>query len=215
MLPPEYVIVTGSDELTTDVRDDLLARWPLDERLGRHLLDRWREPHRRYHTVDHLAAVLDTVDRYAPAASDPEAVRLAAWFHDAVYLPQRNDNEEASATLARRNPFPARNRAATARRNPPVDPADPRARGRAGRCERRSALRRRPDLLILASPPDLYATYVMAVRKEYSHVPEPDFVAGRSDVLRGILQLPRIFLLMPAKCEDAARANLIAELDSY
>ncbi|WP_344313624.1 metal-dependent phosphohydrolase [Fodinicola feengrottensis] len=205
--------MTGSDELTTDVRDDLLARWPLDERLGRHLLDRWREPHRRYHTVDHLAAVLDTVDRYAPAASDPEAVRLAAWFHDAVYLPQRNDNEEASATLAaetlsQQGIAPQRlaeiRRLILLTRGHAAEPDD--ANG---------ALLCDADLLILASPPDLYATYVMAVRKEYSHVPEPDFVAGRSDVLRGILQLPRIFLLMPAKCEDAARANLIAELDSY
>ena len=51
------------------------------------LLRRRSEPQRRYHTVDHLSAVLDHVDVLEGHAADPEAVPLAAWFHDAVYLP--------------------------------------------------------------------------------------------------------------------------------
>src|SRR6266540_2958264 len=42
------------------------------------LLARWSEPHRHYHTLDHLAAVLSIVDITGPVA-------LAAWFHDAVF----------------------------------------------------------------------------------------------------------------------------------
>src|SRR6266545_4870561 len=57
------------------------------------LLARWSEPHRHYHTLDHLAAVLSIVYITGPVA-------LAAWFHDAVYDPRRDDNEEASARLA-------------------------------------------------------------------------------------------------------------------
>ncbi|HLV75083.1 MAG TPA: hypothetical protein VKY91_20080, partial [Vulgatibacteraceae bacterium] len=56
------------------------------------LLARWREPQRRYHTVAHLTAVLDRVDELAEYAGDPDVVRLAAWFHDAVYLPDRSEN---------------------------------------------------------------------------------------------------------------------------
>src|SRR5690606_8605175 len=66
------------------------------------LLARWREPQRRYHTVAHLTAVLDRVDELAEYAGDPDVVRLAAWFHDAVYLPDRSENEERSARLAGR-----------------------------------------------------------------------------------------------------------------
>ena len=44
--------------------------------------------------------MLRLVDEHADRAADPDAVRLAAWFHDAVYDPQRMDNEEASALLA-------------------------------------------------------------------------------------------------------------------
>ena len=66
----------------------------------RDLLARWSEPQRRYHTVAHLTAVLDHVDALAGRAEDADAVRLGAWFHDAVYRPDRSENEERSAQLA-------------------------------------------------------------------------------------------------------------------
>lgn len=70
---------------------------------GRNLLTRWAEPQRRYHTVDHLRAVLDRIDELADQGGEGgelELVRLAAWFHDAVYRPDRSENEERSAVLA-------------------------------------------------------------------------------------------------------------------
>lgn len=70
---------------------------------GRNLLARWAEPQRRYHTVDHLRAVLDRIDELADQGGEGgelELVRLAAWFHDAVYRPERSENEERSAVLA-------------------------------------------------------------------------------------------------------------------
>ncbi|MFE3454781.1 hypothetical protein ACFXJ8_38250 [Nonomuraea sp. NPDC059194] len=68
--------------------------------VGAELVARWAEPHRRYHTLDHLRAVLDAIDRLAPVADDPDAVRLAAWFHDAVYDGKAGSDEERSAQLA-------------------------------------------------------------------------------------------------------------------
>ena len=85
---------------------DLLERWrkllPGADALGEELLARWAEPHRHSHTVSHLDLVLSVVDQYADAAADPDAVRFAAWFHDAVYDPRRTDNEDVSAALASR-----------------------------------------------------------------------------------------------------------------
>ena len=66
------------------------------------LLARWSEPQRKYHTVAHLTAVLDHIDVLEEHAEEPELVRLAAWFHDAVYRPDRSENEERSAALAER-----------------------------------------------------------------------------------------------------------------
>src|SRR5690606_30681130 len=86
---------------------DLVDRWvalagPHTRHIGTELDERYGEPHRRYHTRTHLTAVLDLVDELAGHAADPDAVRLAAWFHDAVYAPERADNEERSARLAAR-----------------------------------------------------------------------------------------------------------------
>src|SRR5204862_396307 len=55
---------------------------------------------RVYHNLDPVAAVLDTVGGLLDLARDPVAVRLAAWFHDAVYDSRAGDNEERSAALA-------------------------------------------------------------------------------------------------------------------
>ena len=43
--------------------------------------------------------MLNAVDRLSPGSHD-QAIRLAAWFHDAVYAPGRDDNEERSAFVA-------------------------------------------------------------------------------------------------------------------
>ncbi|HSA40866.1 MAG TPA: HD domain-containing protein, partial [Mycobacterium sp.] len=66
---------------------------------GRALLEAWSDPHRRYHSREHLCDVLDRVEELADDATDPDAVRLAAWYHDAVYegFP---DDEERSAVKA-------------------------------------------------------------------------------------------------------------------
>ncbi len=65
------------------------------------LLDRLRarydEPHRRYHTWEHVLACLGARARLTDAAL-PE-VDLALLFHDAVYEPFATDNEARSAEL--------------------------------------------------------------------------------------------------------------------
>ncbi|WP_222854132.1 HD domain-containing protein [Fodinicola acaciae] len=195
------------------MHDDLLIRWPLQERFGAGLVERWREPHRRYHTVEHLTAMLDVIDAYAHAANDPDAVRLAAWFHDAIYAPKRTDNEEASAALAGRMLSSAGlppARVAEVRRlvllTRTHDPAPKDTNG---------ALLCDADLAVLAGSAEAYAAYVFAVRQEYAHVSDPAFAAGRAEVLREILALPRIFRLLPESYENAARANVHAELSSY
>ena len=62
----------------------------------------YAEPHRAYHTLAHIAAVLATLDTLRDAAQDWPALQLAAWFHDVVYDPRRDDNEAQSASVAAR-----------------------------------------------------------------------------------------------------------------
>ncbi|MDT0453942.1 HD domain-containing protein [Streptomyces hesseae] len=177
------------------------------------LLARWEEPQRRYHTVDHLAAVLGHLDSLAPHADDIETVRLAAWFHDAVYRPDRSENEERSAHLAERAlPELGVDHARTAevvrlvRLTVSHDPA-PGDRDGETLCD--------ADLAVLGGTPREYARYAAAVREEYGFVPDDLFREGRAGVLRQLLALPRLFRtpLGHDRWELLARRNLAAELE--
>jgi predicted metal-dependent HD superfamily phosphohydrolase len=171
----------------------------------------WSEPHRRYHDLAHLAAVLGIVGELADAADDPDAVRLAAWYHDVVYDPQRPDNEQVSAERARAGlrGLVDETRIAEVERlvllTAGHDPAPDDANG-AVLCD--------ADLAVLASPPEAYATYASAVRAEYGHLPDEVFTAGRAAVLEQLLALPALYRLpaVAGQWTARARANLTAEL---
>ncbi|CAL9483793.1 HD domain-containing protein [Streptomyces sp. enrichment culture] len=177
------------------------------------LLTRWQEPQRRYHTLAHLTAVLDHVDVLAEHAEDVDAVRLAAWFHDAVYLPERSENEERSARLAERAlteaGVPAERTAEVARLVRLTVTHAPAGDDRDGQvlCD--------ADLAVLASPPSAYAAYTAAVREEYHFVPNEAFRAGRAAVLRQLLELPALFHTPHGQreWEATARHNLTGELE--
>ena len=171
----------------------------------------WSEPHRRYHDLHHLAAVLGLVGELSPAADDPAAVALAAWYHDVVYDPRRGDNEQVSAERARAGlrglvPGPRLDEVVrlvllTAGHDPARDDAN-------------GAVLCDADLAVLAGPPESYAAYASAVRAEYGHLSDETFTAGRIAVLESLLALPALYRLptVAADWEPRARANLTAEL---
>jgi predicted metal-dependent HD superfamily phosphohydrolase len=186
------------------------------EAAGGYLLGRWSEPQRQYHTVTHLSAVLDVIDRFAELAPHPERVRLAAWMHDAVYDPralgdanERDSAEFAEGLLSTLGVAPevaaevARLVGLTAGHATEDDDPD-------------GELLCDADLAVLAGDDQHYAEYVAAIRREYAHVPDEDFKAGRAQVLKALLELPAIYRLEPLReaWEDRARANLERELSS-
>ncbi|MFE6285665.1 hypothetical protein [Streptomyces sp. NPDC057877] len=177
------------------------------------LLARWAEPQRRYHTLAHLTAVLDHIDVLEEYAADPDVVRLAAWFHDAVYFPDRSENEERSARLAERAlpeaGVPEGKTAEVARLVRLTVTHDPAADDPDGQvlCD--------ADLAVLAAAPSAYAAYTAAVREEYGFVPNDAFREGRTAVLRQLLALPRLFHTPygTEHWEPTARYNLTGELE--
>lgn len=181
---------------------------------GTDLLTRWAQPHRRYHDTEHLTEVLAAVDLLAADAADPAAVRLAAWFHDAVYDGRPGDDEEASALLAEevlaRLGVPA-DRVARAARLVRMTAAHVPSDG-----DPDEAVLSDADLAILAAPAPRYARYAAAVRAEYAHVPDDAFRAGRSAVLAGLVAADRLYRTAPGRqrWEAAARANVAAELEA-
>ena len=207
----------------------LLSRWTaLTGEQGRaagiDLLARYAQPHRRYHTLRHLTEVLDVVDELAGFADDADAVRLAAWFHDAVYEvvigggggggggTDQVSNEEASARLA--ESVLAELKVAEARACEVARLIRMTELHSVDADDRNGAVLSDADLAILAAGPARYGQYALAVREEYRAVPEDLFRAGRAAVLRGLLEQPVLFRTPAgrARYEDRARENMRAEM---
>ncbi len=70
------------------------------------------------------------------------------------------------------------------------------------------------DLSVLAGASDRYRTYALAIRREYSAVPDRLYRPGRRRVLDGFLARPQIYRTerLRALWEAPARANLSAEI---
>lgn len=186
--------------------------------VGRDLLCRWREPHRRYHGPAHLVEVLTALDalcRDGCVAAGPRSVAvLGAWFHDAVHaVDGAADNERRSADLAER-----------ALREMGADPdlvggvvtavLDTAGHDLGGVEDPARTALHDADLWVLAAPTPRFDEYCRQVRAEYAHVPAPQYAAARSAVLRPFLARDHVYRTALARStwEPAARENLAREL---
>lgn len=73
-----------------------------DARLYEEVSGCYRQPHRRYHTLQHLDESLEQMALARAVAEHPAEVELALWFHDAVFELDRDDCERRSADWAAR-----------------------------------------------------------------------------------------------------------------
>jgi len=175
------------------------------------LLQRWAEPHRRYHTLQHLGECLALLGEHRAQAVHAGEVALALWFHDAIYDTHRHDNEAESAAWAGRvldatgaaPEVSARVRSLilATRHSVPAATSDER-------------LLVDIDLAVLGADPARFDEYDRQIRDEYACVPEDVFRDKRGEVLRGFLSRPEIFATpsLARRFERVARANLARAL---
>jgi predicted metal-dependent HD superfamily phosphohydrolase len=196
---------------TTELQDRWDATLANQSETGARLIARYAEPHRVYHGTEHLAAVLARIDEFGTDAQDLFLVKLAAFYHDAIYdIPYRElTNEEASARLS------VRELSRTGLEVEDLNEVSRLVRLTAthvpGSRDPNGELLCDADLAVLGSPPEAYAHYVAQVTEEYAAVPRLDFVRARFRVLR---DLPGRDLFSTAKgraLNARARFNLVAE----
>lgn len=182
---------------------------------GQDLKDRYRDADRHYHDVSHVEAVLGFLGELCERPS--VALRLAAFYHDAVYLAAASDNEEQSARLAERQLGEFGVEAGVIRATvtaieatathsvPSVLPSGLTAEDIGAFLD--------ADLAVLAGSPDEYGAYRQAIRREYAHLDEETFIRGRLAVLEQFMERPHLFFSSAGRRFDAgARANLRAEI---
>lgn len=171
------------------------------------LLARYEEPHRAYHTLQHLGECLACFAESAALAENPAEVEMALWFHDAIYDVRASDNEARSAAWA----------TAALRQGGAPDAAAARVQALV-MATRHTAV---PigadeqllvdiDLAILGAGEERFAQYEQQIRREYAHVPGFIFRPKRRAILRTFVERARIYStgFFHERLEQAARRNL-------
>jgi len=185
---------------------------PLPAALTANLAARYAEPHRHYHTVAHVEALLRHLDAHRTLARQPAHIEAAIWYHDVVYDTRRNDNEICSADIARFELMSIGWLGIDVERVAGMVEATRHHRAADGDTD--TLLFLDLDLSVLATGPSEYDAYRDAIRAEFSWVPGTDYRAGRAKVLRAFLERDAIYRTpeLAARWEAPARSNLQREL---
>lgn len=194
----------------------LESRWEtLWERLGidprpglfETAIARWTEPHRAYHTPQHLLECLSMHDFLSGYCVHSDIVALALWYHDIIYNVHQHDNEERSAELAYSTYVKSGGSPilgdelrkivlATSHRHP-VKTVE-------------AAVTADSDLAILGAPRERFEEYERQVRAEYAHMEDRHYAVGRLKALAPFLSRRQIFRtpLLRNLLEERAQQNL-------
>lgn len=174
-----------------------------------YLIKRYAEPHRKYHTLQHILFCLQEFDNVRNRVDGWQAiptVELALWYHDAVYDTRALDNEEQSgrlvvqvclnAFLGNLGAHAARLIMATRHTAKPED--------------RNAGLMVDVDLAILGQLPDVFDAYEVGIRQEYAWVPDEQFRNKRAEILQSFLDRSSIYTsdYFYDRYEQRAKANL-------
>ena len=201
---------------------ELYARWTsLNTALGvpgeqseKHFATWWslhNQPHRHYHTMQHVGECLHLLDNASRAGhlKKPWRVEVALWMHDAIYQPLSARNEKRSAALAHKW-------WSKATRCSPQDmqwivTGIEATANHAHVDEPDMQMLLDIDMAILASEDTRFAEYETQVRLEYRLVPQALYRKGREDFFKRCLAQPRIYHHPSnAAWEQAARTRLAA-----
>jgi len=179
------------------------------------LREAYATPPRAYHNFAHVEEVLRHYDEVAsgPGWEQPEEVRLAVLYHDAIYEAGSKDNEARSAELAIEHIA----RWLSDRGLDDVRVAElinlTARHGSLATCDvdRDAALFLDCDMAILAADEATFAAYDRGITAEYrGHVPAWLFRLNRRRFLKGLLAKERIFLSdwFHERLDAKARINL-------
>lgn len=155
-----------------------------DPKLHGELVACYSEPHRKYHTPQHLEECFEEFDEVRALAEHPAEIELALWFHDAIYNVNRHDNEKKSADWARASALAAGTPAEACNRVHALVMA---TRHKAVPRGTDAELLVDVDLSILGAAPERFDQYEKQVREEYAgyRFPVPAGTQGHPEGIPG------------------------------
>ncbi len=170
----------------------------------------YSEPHRYYHTLQHIEESIATFEQVRECAQRPFELELALWFHDAVYDVHAHENELQSAIWARRALSEAGVVYGKAETVFKMVMATAHFSSFSPELTQDERLLVDIDLSILASGTERFAQYEQQIREEYAFVPRDLFIQKRIEILKGFLDQRSIFQTphFEGTLEHLARINL-------
>ena len=176
------------------------------------LIAKYSEQHRFYHNLSHIHYLLYHVENFENRFVDSVAVRLAVWFHDAIYEPKSNRNEIESAALAVEKlaelGFP---KAITGKVEKMILATQ---KHDCAGLDEDGKLFLDLDLGILGAAAEDYKKYTKAIRQEYAFAPESLYRYKRRIILESFLERKVIYYSagMHKLYEQPARINIANEI---
>lgn len=170
---------------------------------------------RHYHTLEHIKHCLDLADEMHFATKKMHLVRLAIWYHDAIYDTKSKENEKKSANLFMRLAELLNMKSEDIDEVVAMIMASDH-KGTKEEYPLETKLFLDIDIAILGAERNVYAKYDEDIRKEYSWVPEEEYLKGRTQVLASFLNRKPLYLTeqFQSRFEDTAKANLALSLQA-
>jgi predicted metal-dependent HD superfamily phosphohydrolase len=172
------------------------------------LMRHYAEPRRHFHTLHHVRRCMRDLDSARAAIPDADAVELALWCHDVIYIPGAGDNERRSAEWLQRW---AGDRIVAAERIAGFILATTHA---VAPTDLDACFTVDIDLADLGSDRERFRQDEACLRAERPDLDDVAYDAHERAFLSALLMRPRIYHtdFFHARCEARARANLARRL---
>ena len=170
------------------------------------LYSAYSESQRHYHTVQHIVECLEHFHDIKTHLTDALSVELAIWFHDVIYNPQANDNEQQSADYMKQ----VLENVLVAEQMETIYAWILATQAHAPTANLDLAYLLDIDLVILASNPIRFAEYEGQIQQEYAWVEPSLYAQKRQQVLRHFLEMQPLYQtpLFQKRYEHQAKQNL-------
>jgi len=169
---------------------------------------------RYYHNLFHINNMLIQAEVYKENILDFETLKFSIWYHDIIYKPSKNDNEEKSAIVAENNlellglnkekREKVKSMIISTKKHQLIlnDNSD-------------NAYMLDLDLSILGTDWVTYKKYIENIRKEYKMYPNFMYNQGRKKVLKSFLNRDTLYFteVVKTKLENQARENIKREIE--
>lgn len=179
------------------------------------IVTHYQQPHRHYHTLHHIEALLEQFDGIKDQLKQPESVLLAIFYHDVIYQTQdkpamSNERQSAAYFIAELGgflPIDLQNRVVeliiATEKHELADTNDS-----------DMAYFLDMDLRILGQTDLVYQAYCQQIRLEYQHVAKVLYNFSRKKALKRFLDRKRLYFTQrfSTQYEQQARQNIKSEI---